>query len=665
MTQHIIFDVEILGRRKPVFLVCTINRETRERNAYWLHKRGDMKKLERALLQDERTWVGFNSQQFDLAMVSAATDGVSADKLKELATALIVDGMGWWEAPRMFDFEMLDLDHIDLFNVAPGVKISLKTYAGRMGLRDIIDLPFHHDEEVSPKQYKEIERYCFNDCEATLELFERLQTENSLRQDLSKEFDLDLRSKSDAQLAEAILKREVGIGNKDKIVPPSVEYQAPAFIVTKSAQINALISDLESSRFRIDRSNGNLIAPDFLAEPIQIGRGSYQCGVGGLHSTHDVKLHRRASPDVCISDFDVASYYPNIMLKAGIVPMLAGNKGETFLDTYEAFYERRMEAKRSGNKRVSNSLKIFLNGTFGKLGSIYCAFYAPEMLLAVTLTGQLNLLCLIFELEKLRGVSVLSANTDGIMVEYPPEARERVLKVFVANAMRTGFEYEETPYRVIAMKDVNNYLALTSSTEAAVITSRGIERGKSKGDVLKSKGLYASNRPEENPLYLMKNPTMEVCSRMATDYLKFDRLPEDSIDHYNDMRDFVAIRNVMGGGVQHPRSEFVDDWVLVEDLGSAKNVWRSERLDKEVKRKSRPDPIEVGVGGKPFGRVARWYMTTETLQPLTYVGSGNKVPKTDGARLCMSLPEKLPEDLDLDWYVLETYSMLKDMGVQL
>jgi len=47
------------------------------------------------------------------------------------------------------------------------------------------------------------------------------------------------------------------------------------------------------------------------------------------------------------------------------------------------------------------------------------------------------------------------------------------------------------------------------------------------------------------------------------------------------------------------------------------------------------------------------------------VGSGNKGPKTEGAKLCMVLPESLPDDLDWDWYIKETYSMLKDMGISL
>ena len=296
----------------------------------------------------------------------------------------------------------------------------------------------------------------------------------------------------------------------------------------------------------------------------------------------------------------------------------------------------------------ANSKKVTLNGTFGKLGSIYSAFYSPDLMLAVTITGQLNLLTLIAELETIKGVRVISANTDGIMVEYDEKHYKRILKVFEKNSKRTGFEYEETPYRCVAMKDVNNYIAVTTDNK------------------IKSKGLYASVNPEENPLYLMKNPTMEVCSLACRLYLLDGTLPEVTV--YSDARkieEFVAIRNVKGGGVQHEHYETVDDWELAEDHDSAQNVWVSPRSLKQVKRKSRPAPYEQGVGGTPFGRVARWYMTLDKLPPITYVGSGNMVPKTEGARVCMTLPDELPADLDKNWYVQEAYNMLNDMGVTL
>jgi len=63
-------------------------------------------------------------------------------------------------------------------------------------------------------------------------------------------------------------------------------------------------------------------------------------------------------------------------------------------------------------------------------------------------------------------------------------------------------------------------------------------------------------------------------------------------------------------------------------------------------------------------------MTTEALPAITTmeneitgVRNGGQVAKTEGSRLSLQLPDELPRDLDYNWYIAETFSMLKDMGV--
>lgn len=295
--------------------------------------------------------------------------------------------------------------------------------------------------------------------------------------------------------------------------------------------------------------------------------------------------------------------------------------------------ELKAELKRV--KVEANSLKITNNGTYGKLGNKYSAFYSPDLMLAVCLTGQLNLLILIDELEKIPGVKVGSANTDGILVVYSPATRDEVLAVFKANEAFTGFEYEETPYSHVAMANVNNYIAVTTN-------------GKVKG-----KGLYAE-------MSLMKNPTMQVCTNAAIAYIKDGIKPEVFIPKQTNMRDFVAIRDVQGGGIQYDEMVWVDDWYEIEDRQWVRPGWSK----KPINRKSRPKPIEVGVGGVPFGRVARWYMSKLPQPPISYVSSGNRVAKTEGGKLCMDLPDELPKDLDYQWYIDEAYSILSLLGVK-
>lgn len=660
--RYAVFDTEIIGKHQPVFLFCAKWLDTGETVSLWKHKDGDMDKLKAVLAREDTTFVSFNGINFDAPVIWAAVDPKNDVALvKEIAQVIIERDERSWTVRDMYGLDAIEFDHIDLMEVSPGVRISLKAFAGRMHYPTMVDLPFEHDQDLREDECATLESYCLNDLGVTEALFNALRVEIELREDMSDEHGIDLRSKSDAQLAEALLKKAAGIGRSTGNVPAFVHYKAPSFIQTDDKEIIKLIEKIENHAFKINPANGQPVAPDFLSEPLRFGFGTYQLGVGGIHSTHDSKVLHESRDGFCLSDWDVASYYPNIMLACDLIPSINSDlaAGQRFINAYRSMYEKRMVAKREGNKKVANSLKIACNGTFGKLGSVYCGFYSPDLMLAVTLTGQLNLLCLIVEIEK-TGAIVLSANTDGILVSYKEDRRDDVVQTIAGNAKRTGFTYEETPYKRAAFKDVNNYIAITAESEALIVEPENVIRSKAAGGDAKRKGLYAKTS-------LMKNPTAEVCSTMAADYLRDGIHPRESVARYTNVRDFVAVRAVKGGGVQPTHWVEIDDWILVNDLGTKDNEWRRPCWPegKVLKRKSRPAPVTEGVGGEPFGRMARWYMSAQSPGPLVYVGSGNKVPKTEGAMLCLTLPETLPADLDRQWYVNEAISMLSDMGVEI
>jgi hypothetical protein len=253
-------------------------------------------------------------------------------------------------------------------------------------------------------------------------------------------------------------------------------------------------------------------------------------------------------------------------------------------------------------------------------------------MLGITITGQFYLLSVIEALVEI-GVKIISANTDGVTFGGTPALVAEAKRFIDIYGWCSNFEFEYVSYRSISMKDVNNYIAVNEN-----------------GSV-KSKGLYADEG-------LQKNPTMPVCALAVEEYLSKGVLPEVTVRKQRRIQPFLAIRNVKGGGVQHTGYETVDDWEELE-----RGLWRSESTGKLVKRVSSPKPFLRGVGGEPFGRVARWYMTTENLPPITYVSNGNQVPKTEGAKLCMTLPAKLPADLNRQWYIDEAYRILADLGV--
>ena len=634
MIQHAVFDTEIIGTNNPIFLLCVKIIETKKKYAFWHHKINHRERA-RKLFESDLCFVSFNGCKFDIPLISAWFAGAAPHTLSAIAQQIIVNKLMPWDIYKMLGINEVDIDHIDLIDVAPGVMINLKTYAGRMHHPTMVDLPFHHTKDLSPSEYRTLQKYCLHDLEVTEKLFSILQPQLALREKLSEEYDLELRSKSDAQISEAILKQRTEVYRGSNRQTFAV-YDKPEIIQTTRPELRKLIYDLEAEDFEINPANGSPIEPEWMKKPINFCGGIYKVGLGGLHSQHDVCTAYTTDDSWEISDIDAASYYPSIILKCGFVPIMAGDKGSKFIQEYRDIYNQRLEAKHNGDKVKADMFKILLNGIFGKLGSIYCPFYSPDLLLAVTLTGQLNLLDLIACLTQ-PGIEIISANTDGIMVRYRKHLHQTMLNIIAQHSQKTGFEYEETRYRIVAIKDVNNYIAV-----------------KLDGKV-KAKGLYAPAGVLE-----MKNPTMEICSKAAAAWLAEGTSIENTINSATDIKDFITIRtiNTPGGGIQHKHSRVIDDWVNVSH-----KRWFSETSGKYEQRVSRPKPFEIGVGGKPFGRVARWYMTTQKLPAITQVNNGNQIPKTEGAKLCLTLPKELPTDLNKQWYVDETKRMLRDMGM--
>ena len=359
--QHAIFDMEIIGLEKPVVFIGVKIVETGERFGFWHDKRGHTKKLTAMIESGDYTWVGFNSEDFDRPLLAMAIMGHDESNIKVVAQNIIDERMKSWATYREYDIDFIEYDHIDIQEVPPGVMLSLKTYEGRMHAPHLQDMPFHHDYEIrTAKDRKTVEEYCFNDIEETERLFLTVKGDIELRETLGQEYGVDLRSKSDAQCAEAILKKVCGIGRGDKIVPRHVRYKTPSFIKTDSALINEIIAMCEEHRFTMNPGNGAVEFPEFLVEPITMGTGTYQMGIGGLHSKHDIQLYLERDEKNLLSDFDVAGYYPVTMMAAGLIPNLGGGKGKIFLETYKGIYDQRIHAKRRAG-RIKNEISEIEN----------------------------------------------------------------------------------------------------------------------------------------------------------------------------------------------------------------------------------------------------------------------------------------------------------------
>lgn len=466
--------------------------------------------------------VGFNLRYFDLPILGMALSGASIPKMITARDAIIGGRTKFWE---------LGLEHpacewIDLLEVAPGVMASLKIYGGRMHSRRLQDLPFEPNHVVTPEERPVVRHYCANDLYTTRDLYEALAPELQLRAGLGEKYKLDLMSKSDAQMAEAIIKAGVQArGRKIERRPVNARagdtfhYQVPEWVSFDSAPLRASLATVRATPFEID-DDGYVSMPKALYfMRVEVGAGTYRMGMGGLHSSESRQSFNTDEHHVIV-DRDVASYYPSIILRCGLGPE---TMGQHFRSIYQGLVDQRLAAKKAGDKATADGLKIAVNGTFGKLGSPYSPLYAPELLIQVTVTGQLALLMLIEALEG-EGIQVISANTDGVTIRCPRRLVPMMDLIVWDWEHRTGFTTEAVEYRSIHSRDVNAYVAIKADGGVKV---KGFSEGTN----------------------LMRNPQGQIATIAAIAFLRDGTPVERTILDCKDLRQFLYLRTVTGGAI--------------------------------------------------------------------------------------------------------------------
>lgn len=560
-----------------------------------------------------RRWriFSFNGIGYDIPMLLFAMSGASNEDLVQASQEIIEFGTPHWVFLERRGLSIPDwLDHVDLMQVSPGypTQPSLKLLGGRLHSRKMQEMPVHHTDWINAGLRAVVRGYHGNDLTTTRDLLNDLKAQIDLRSVMSHEYGIDLRSKSDAQIAEAVIKVEIERLTGRKLYKPdpgnletSFRYKPPAFIEFQTDYMRGVFETVKNAVFYVD-SKGIIHLPDELKKLlITIGDSQYQMGNGGIHSTESQVTHRTDKRGV-LKDRDVTSYYPFIIKNLGLYPKHIGRK---FLNVYSKIIERRIKAKAAGDKNTAETLKIVLNGSFGKFGSPYSVLYSPDLLIQTTITGQLSLLMLIEQLE-LMGMPVVSANTDGFVTKVPRIKQGDFLAAVTDWEWQTGFNTEETEYLALHSRDVNSYIAVKRDEKTGKVSA-------------KRKGAYTEAGPGlPGAAGQKKNPDMDISTDAAVAYLTHGTPIEKTIRECQDIRKFVVVRRVTGGAEQD---------------------------------------------GLYVGKTIRWYYATGNRSPLVYVKDKKTVPTSIGAKPCMELPDSLPDDIDYDRYIREAYAILQDVGL--
>lgn len=243
---------------------------------------------------------------------------------------------------------------------------------------------------------------------------------------------------------------------------------------------------------------------------VQINGLEYVFGTGGLHASVESQIIK-SNEEWMIVDQDVASYYPNLAIKNRVFPE---HLGETFCDIYEGMYNQRKSFAKGTPENAM--LKLALNGSYGASNDQYSPLYDPMFTMKITINGQLSLCMLAEKLLEIEGLKMIQCNTDGLTYYCKRTDDKRAQGICDEWCKLTKLDLERADYSTMAIRDVNNYVAVYTD-------------GK-----YKCKGAY-----EYEDLGWNKNHSALVIPKAASQFIINGKPVEETIKETTDKFDFM------------------------------------------------------------------------------------------------------------------------------
>jgi len=461
-------------------------------------------------------WVGYNNLRFDSQVVEWVIRNY--EKWYDLSNLDICGRIAQKAADVIHDAnydvfpeyreEELSLRQLDLFKIHhydnKNRRVSLKRLEFEMDLENIEEMPIHHTKtDMTKEEVVTTINYCINDVQATYQFYlitigkcehplYKGNNQIELRQDIEQEFDIPCLNYSDSKIGDEMIKKyycqEKNITYKE--LPKKGFFRKEVFVKKCIAEYVAFQTD-ELKQFLLRIKKMKLGMQDDFKEEIHFYGNVYSFMKGGIHTENKPEVFE-ANDEYEIIDWDVSSYYPAIIINNGRYPQ---HLGKEFLRGYKQMFDKRLELKPLAKKDkkikgIVGALKLAVNSVYGKSSDMQNWIYDRQLTMFTTITGELSLMMLI-EAYELRGIHVISANTDGVTIMI------KKCDIELMNAINewwmnlTSYELERTDYSKIIFSTVNDYIAIKTDGEI-----------KKKGDFLTDFELHKNKSARIVPLAL-------------------------------------------------------------------------------------------------------------------------------------------------------------------
>jgi hypothetical protein len=526
-------------------------------------------------------WVGFNNVNYDYPVIhwifENAHAGINAVDIYSKSMSIITADRDESFRNQIWDDQQhvpqVDLYLIHHFNNKARAT-SLKMLEFNMRSDNVEDLPFPVGTHLTPEQIDILLRYNKHDVDQTYEFYKHSLKQIEFREELNQRYGVNWTNKNDTAIGKSYFIKELeehtpGLCYRQTLqgkkpnqthrptialsdaVFGYIEFQRPEFqtvlewlkaqtITETKGVFNditeeqlgplAAYAEMKTKRKRYTsqphnstvwydyNKKGECFRNHREAKALNTVVNGFQFvfGVGGIHGSVESQSVYSDS-DWVVMDFDVASYYPNLAIANKLYPE---HLGEAFTTIYKTLYEMRKNTKKGTSENAM--LKLALNGVYGDTNNKYSPFYDPLYTMRVTINGQL-LLCLLAEvLLDIPYLSMIQINTDGLTVRYQRrfEARVKAATNYWQNL--TLLDLEAVEYKSMHVRDVNNYLAVTTE-------------GK-----IKRKGAYSYGED----LDWNQNHSAQIIAKAAEVALVYGYDIEEAIRASDDFHDFMSCTKI-------------------------------------------------------------------------------------------------------------------------
>ena len=525
-----VYDIEIFPN---CFSLTIKNTETKEFQFFELsNRKNNLVDLVPLFLDKRYIFCGYNNIHYDNPIVNFIIEYKETLKkstrldieynLFQLSQTIIKGDLEKWKRWKYVNnFETLDLLTM-LFSQK--LRVGLKEMQVTMKYSNVQEYDGDFEAPIPEEDIPKMIQYNINDVNSTEELLYRCENDIKLRLNIEEEYGIKALNKDGVNLGMEILKTKY-LEKTHKTWNDIKDLRSPCdkialneiilpFIKFDNPILKDLLNEMKQQVVSPDRKGYN---KHFLMDNLE-----YSVGVGGIHSVNKPSIFI-AKEDEVISDVDVASLYPSLIIEYGFYPP---HLGKEFLEVYKGIKDERIEAKHNGNKLKNLTLKLSINGLSGNLQSEFSWCYSPKTVMRIRINGQLLLLMLAEKLISI-GCQIIQANTDGLFVLRKKKDEQKFKDVCKWWENLTRLELEEDRFERFYQFAINDYLGVIE----------GYKDSKNP-KLLKKKGLFIDNVTLGKGMQPMIIPKA-INANLA------DNIPvEETIRNCKDINEFITYQKV-------------------------------------------------------------------------------------------------------------------------